>query len=207
MTTLLGQPQNCLNKDHAHGPDPVGSWCFARSIDEKPAWPLNRENSACCWDLDSTLAGTRHRFHLIEKIKAAGIADDVTGWNEHSLACADDEPIESAITLMRLLAPHHAQHIISGRSAVAEKLTRDWLEKYGVPFDEIRLRRPDDFTGNAQIKINYVRELRERGLTVVLFFEDYPPVAQQIHEETGVPVVTLTPPATLAENIVSDGRP
>jgi hypothetical protein len=164
--------------------------------------PLHRENSACCWDLDSTLADTRHRFHLIGKIKAGEAT-----WDEHSLACANDQPIESAIALMRLLAPHHAQHIVSGRSAIAEKLTHGWLARHHVPFDEIALRHPDDFTGNAQIKIDYVRKLRERGLTVVMFFEDYPPVAQQILEATGVPVVTLTPPAVLAENVTGDGRP
>lgn len=150
---------------------------------------MDREDSVCCWDLDSTLADTRHRFRLIEKIKAGEAT-----WDEHSLACVDDEPIGSAIALMRLLFPHHAQHIVSGRSAVARDQTLTWLEKYQVPFDALQLRRPDDFTENGLIKVRYVRELEARSRRVVMFFEDYPPVAEQIHEMTGVPVTVLTPP-------------
>jgi hypothetical protein len=155
---------------------------------------MNRENSVCCWDLDSTLADTRHRFHLIEKIKAAGIPDDVRGWNEHSLACADDGPLEGAIALMRLLRPHHTQHIVSGRSNVARDLTLTWLINHDVPAARLTLRDPRDFTENGLIKVRYVRELEARGIRVVMFFEDYPPVAEQIHEMTGVPVTVLTPP-------------
>jgi hypothetical protein len=149
----------------------------------------SRESSAVCWDLDSTLADTRHRFHLIEKIKAGEAT-----WDEHSLACADDEPLTSAIALMRLLFPHHTQHIVSGRSTVAAYQTRVWLEKHQVPFDALCLRRPDDFTENGLIKVRYVRELQAQGIKVVCFFEDWPPAAAVIRELTGVPTVVLTPP-------------
>jgi len=148
-----------------------------------------RENSACCWDLDSTLAGTRHRFHVIEQIKAGQAT-----WDDHSMACADDEPLTASIALMRLLAPYHAQHIISGRSAVAEKLTHGWLARHDVPADHVELRDPDDFTENGLIKARYVQKLQAQGITVAMFFEDWAPAAELIHELTGVPVAVLTPP-------------
>jgi hypothetical protein len=200
MDRTVMMPVTCLNKDHGHGPAPVGPWCFSLSIDTKPVWPLNRENSAVCWDLDSTLADTRHRFHLIEKIKAGEAT-----WDEHSLACTDDEPLTGAISLMRLLAPHHTQHIVSGRSAVAAYRTRAWLEKHQVPFDEICLRRRDDFTENGLIKARYVRELQALGIQVVMFFEDWPPVAAVVHEMTGVPAVVLTPPRALLHPELAPG--
>ena len=52
-----------------------------------------------CWDLDSTLCDTRHRQHM-----AAQVREKKATWLEYSLACADDEPIEGAVAMVRFIA-------------------------------------------------------------------------------------------------------
>jgi len=139
------------------------------------------------WDLDSTLANTMHRQHMVSLIR-----EKKATWLDYSLACVDDAPIDGAVTLVRLLygARVH-QFAVSGRNASAEDITRDWLKRHQVPLQNVFLRVDGDYTANGLFKVKVINQLRERGFDVVLFIEDWQETADTITEKTGVPVLVV----------------
>lgn len=128
---------------------------------------------AILWDLDSTLADTLHRQPMVAEIKAR-----TATWEEYSLRCPDDTPIDGAVTLAWLLHPFYHQVIVSGRSQVAVNATWEWLRRYNVPCGKFKARA--------------VRDLRARGLRPVLFVEDFPDAAAYIRDKTRLPVLLVS---------------
>lgn len=143
---------------------------------------------AVAWDLDSTVCRTMHRRHLIPAIRAGEAT-----WDDYSMLAADDEPIQGVVRLMRLLAYNHLNIAISGRSDGALDLTRDWAKRHQVPLDRYELRPAGDRTDNGVFKVQRLRKLTDDGIVVVLFVEDWGPVATYVHAETGIPVLGVNP--------------
>jgi len=149
---------------------------------------------AVLWDLDSTLANTAHRQPMIPAIRAK------TGptWEDYSMACVDDTPVDGTVALVRLLSglgqesgnPLY-QYGVSGRSEAARQLTLDWFAEHGVPLDGVYLRPAGDRTPNGRYKVGVIRQLRDSGVDVVLFVEDWKETADYIHGKTGVPVLVV----------------
>ena len=146
---------------------------------------MRERATAVLFDLDSTLADTWHRQHMVPEIRAGKAT-----WDEYALACEDDKPIEGTRALMSVLWLHHQIHIISGRSGVAKDQTDLWLRRHGFQFDYLRLREPGDHRPNAEPKIAYASGL---PVTVVLFVEDWKDAADKIQEATGIPVLLVNP--------------
>lgn len=144
--------------------------------------------TAVVYDLDSTLAHTRHRWHL------SPMTDPSSSWEIYSGACLDDSPLAGTIARLRLDWYHHEVHICSGRGAAAQKQTDQWLLKHVGPFyDYLTLRPVGDETPNGTLKVNYIKGVQMAGTDVVLAYEDWPDAARQIYEETGVPVLGVNP--------------
>lgn len=144
-----------------------------------------------CWDLDSSLASTIHRRYLIPKI----LAGEAT-WDDYSMRCFDDPPIEGAVALMRLLTdldPEVRHVAVSGRSARAQFLTQQWAVSFAVPLSRYMLRPDGDRTPNGEWKVSCIRQLQAEGLRVRLFVEDWGPAAAYIREHTGISVLGLNP--------------
>ncbi len=150
------------------------------------SWVRRSLRSVVCFDLDSTLASTVHRRYLVPEIKA-GMAT----WHDYALLCVKDTPIAGTVALARILWPSNLICIVSGRSNVAEDLTRAWLAQNAVPFDRLIMRSDD--AENGDIKVNAVRQFQEEGLSVELFLEDWAPVAEHITDQTDVPVLGVNP--------------
>lgn len=150
-------------------------------------------NRVVLWDLDSTLANTAHRQHMVPAIKAK----QGPTWEDYSMACADDTPVEGTVTLVRLLdwlsSPDKPirQYGVSGRNEAARDLTLDWFDRHGVPLDGLYLRPDGDHTPNGRYKVNVINQLRDDGVDVVLFVEDWKETADYIHEMTDVPVLVV----------------
>lgn len=149
---------------------------------------MSRENhkTAVLFDLDSTLADTRHRWHLSPK------ADPSSSWAKYCAARMGDTPIPGAVAAARLHYPHHQVNICSGSEVSAEQVTRAWLDRHRIPFDALVLRT-DPLATNADIKVSYIEFLRSVGIEPVLFYEDHPAVATEIYERTGVPALGVNP--------------
>lgn len=153
---------------------------------------------AVLWDLDSTLANTAHRQPMVPLIKAkAGPT-----WEDYSMACVDDTPVDGTVALVRLLATStytdpdgnrqpYRQYGVSGRSDAARQLTLDWFAKHGIPLDNVYLRPAGDHTPNGKYKVGVIRRLRDKGVDVALFVEDWKETADYIYAKTGVPVLVV----------------
>jgi hypothetical protein len=145
------------------------------------------------WDLDSTLANTAHRQPMVPLIRAK----QGPTWEDYSMACVDDTPVEGTVTLVRLiafldpLASFVAQYGVSGRSEAAREVTEEWFKEHGVPLNDLYLRPAGDHTPNGKYKVGVINKLRDEGVNVLLFVEDWKETADYIHEKTGVPVLVV----------------
>jgi hypothetical protein len=142
---------------------------------------------AVVYDLDSTLADTRHRWHLNPR------ADPSSDWEKYSLACPGDLPIAGTIMRMGLDYQDFQVHICTGRSEAARDLTVAWLDKYACAYDYLHMRPDRDHTPNGRFKVHYIRELSRRGIPVALFYEDWGEAAAYIAEHAHVPVLGINP--------------
>lgn len=143
--------------------------------------------TAIGFDLDSTLADTRHRWDL------SPMADPASSWEEYCAARLGDTPIAGTVTAARLYYRHYQVHIFSGSEESSERVTRKWLDFHRVPFDVLRQRPSGDETPNSQLKARWILELREQGIEMLLYYEDHGPVALEIPVLTGVPVLGVNP--------------
>jgi FMN phosphatase YigB (HAD superfamily) len=143
--------------------------------------------TAVGFDLDSTLCDTRHRWHL------SPMADPESSWAVYCAARTGDTPIAGTVAAARLHYLYNQIHIWSGSESSSDAVTRRWLNRHRVPFDDLRQRPLGDDRPNAEVKIGFIEELRARGIETVLYFEDIPDVAAEIHEKTGVPVLVVNP--------------
>lgn len=143
--------------------------------------------TAVVYDWDSTLANTKHRWHLAPTVNAE------SSWDIYSQACGDDIPLAGTARRMQMDYVHHQVHICSGSAASAREQRISWLQKHCLLYDYLQLRATGDRRPNGQIKIDYVKQLQADGIEVVLFYEDWPKVGRQIQEATGVPVLGINP--------------
>lgn len=143
------------------------------------------------WDLDSTVASTVQRRHMVEAIRADALLAGEGAWDRYAMACADDAPVLGSVALMRELPGVHVA--ISGRSGCAEELTWNWFDQYEVPVSAALLRIDGDHTPNAKYKVRVLLAMQEMGINVKLFFEDWKEAAEAVAGETGIPVVGINP--------------
>ena len=127
------------------------------------------------FDLDGTLACGKHRLHLLPK-------EDLhltKSWEEFNLACCDDDPIRDNIQLMQTLRnAGYITIILTGRSDIAQDMTEDWLDYYGVQYDSMKMRDAHDNRKDTVIKEEFLRSL---GLERILCcFDDLPQVASHM---------------------------
>ena len=107
------------------------------------------------FDLDGTLA-------LIDKRRDLSMVNDKRDWdvffdpNNIQL----DDPNTPVITMAQLL---HSQGykivILSGRSAITQDATIDWLNQHNVPYDDLHMRptdRKSHFMPDNMLKQNWV---------------------------------------------------
>lgn len=138
-------------------------------------------------DLDSTLSNTLGRAHL-----TAGDPSTHEDWIPYSKACVNDLPIDGPVRALQLLSKLYPIFIVSGRNVEAIEETSEWLSLVEVPFEELRLRGPQDIRHNGDYKVAYIRELRARGFNPILMLEDHIGVSEMVEAE-GVPTITVNP--------------
>ena len=105
------------------------------------------------FDLDGTIADIEHRVHFIQNGKK--------DWDSFLGAVKDDTPKEWVIDIMRLL-PIERVLIFSGRNEVAMNDTVEWLEKYNVPYSEMRMRWHHNFERDELLKPLMAKDYWER---------------------------------------------
>ena len=127
-------------------------------------------------DLDGTLADGSHRMHLLPPNDKRDRTED---WDEFSLAAGGDAPLQKTIDLVNILYDSGKRIVIlTGRCDVARGLTIDWLERAGVPYDDLIMRKAGDHRQDTIIKEEVVREI---GLSkIMLCLDDLPHVVSHL---------------------------
>lgn len=140
-----------------------------------------------CWDLDSTLADTRHRRERCPR------PDNDYTWDDYATTCFDDEPVAGALRLMWILSGSGlVHHVISNRAASAYESTLRWLAHHQFPpVHTLTLRPPGLGVSGDEHKINHIRVLQRAGGRIALMVEDWPESATVIQAATGVPVLNV----------------
>lgn len=142
---------------------------------------------AVLFDLDSTMADTRNRRHLVP---SGPVRDDTSAWEEYSAACSSDEPIPAIQQLWALTAAARLGRVIlSGRNDSARPQTEAWLRDHYIgDWDDLVLR-PDGENGLTDWKARAVRDLENR-YDFALAVDDWPPGAE-VTEALGIPTLVV----------------
>lgn len=137
------------------------------------------------FDLDSTLADTSPRRHLLPQ-------SDPPDWTAYSMACAGDEPFDSAIRLAHLLGRYYDIAILSGRAEGARVPTERWLDRAGIKPVFMLLDDVGWTESHADYKVRRMEEILAAGWRVALHVDDQKST-KIIETKLGVPTVIITP--------------
>lgn len=122
-------------------------------------------------DYDGTLSDGSHRLHLLPT-KDLHLTES---WSEFNQAAKFDAPISNTIAVVNgLWVSGFAVVVLTGRSDEVYSESVYWLNKYGVHYDYLIMRRHDDNRKDTIIKEEVLRAI---GLeNIVCAFDDSPSV-------------------------------
>jgi len=139
-------------------------------------------------DIDNVIADTEKELRrvLYEKRGVTLKREDITSYSLDNIAGIEREDlkeilsmfndgdvflnldvIEGAKETLDLLKQRHRIELVTSRPQRAEPQTRQWLERHGIPYDEL----------------HFVTESKLNGITYELFFEDQEKFACELAEE------------------------
>lgn len=131
------------------------------------------------FDLDGTLADTRHRLHLV-----AGRAKD---WDAFFAAASADPPLPVGVALAQESARDCDVAYVTGRPERCRRDTLRWLADQGLPRGELVMRRDRDRRPARVAKLEQLRRLA-RGRVVAVVVDDDPAVCDA-YESAGYRVL------------------
>ena len=134
------------------------------------------------FDLDGTLA-------LIDERRAlAAKADGKINWKIFfdPTNISLDQPNTPVIEMAKMLKEQgHSIVIFSGRSKVTKVATMEWLDKFEVPFDVLKMR-PDNsefkFMPDDKLKQHWLDQLFPDKLSILCIFDDRDKVVKMWRE-------------------------
>jgi hypothetical protein len=137
---------------------------------------------AVMFDLDGVLSDAVGRQHYLE-----GPRRD---WQAFFNACGEDPLIEEVGELLHRLDPALSIVLLTARPLRVQAQTVGWLERYQLRWDLLIMRDHGDYDYAEDFKYYSVQTLRQRGIDLVLAFEDDPRNVMMLRS-AGVPCVYL----------------
>lgn len=131
------------------------------------------------FDLDGTLADTRHRLHFLDSRPR--------DWDAFFAAAPADPPLAEGVDLALAGAAGHEVVYVTGRPERCRRDTVEWLERHGLPEGRLMMRGDRDRRPARVTKPELLRTLA-RNRTVALVVDDDPLVCDA-YEEAGFRVV------------------
>lgn len=105
-------------------------------------------------------------------------------WSKFYAECVNDQPNIPVIKTLQHLSEFADIYIFSGRSEVVQKETTDWLEKNGVVFDYLLMRKDGDYTPDHELKLSwYLGMFPEDHQRLVAVFDDRDKVVNMWREQ------------------------
>ena len=151
------------------------------------------------FDLDGTLADTRHRLHHVQ-----GRRRD---WDAFFDAARDDPPLPTGVLLAVTSAKDCEVAYVTGRPERCRADTVAWLADHGLPAGELLMRPPGDRRPARVAKPALLRDLALGRVVAVVVVDD-----EQVcdaYERAGFPVLRARwqdPAAPLVRAQEVDGR-
>lgn len=135
----------------------------------------SRKQKVVIVDYDGTLSDGKHRLHLLPT-KDLHLTES---WSEFNSASKYDEPITDTIAVINAMyEAGYAVIILTGRSDEVRSESIYWLQKYGVEYDHIIMRRSFDNRKDTVIKEEVLRAI---GLeNIVACWDDSPNVIKHM---------------------------
>ena len=115
-------------------------------------------------DIDGTIADNMHRQSVLDA--------EPKDWDAFFRECHLDLPIEPIVEIVKLLEPHYAILIVTGRSEKYRELTKFWLKKYNIPYDELYMRPENDYRPDHEIKEEILFTIRKNNYNPLLAIDD-----------------------------------
>ena len=144
------------------------------------------------FDLDGTLALIDDRRAIAQKPN--GKMDWDTFFDPDNIQL--DLPNHSVIHMARMLkAAGHMIVIFSGRSKATKEATKDWLNKFDVPFDVIKMRPTGNgfqFMPDDQLKQKWLDDLFPNKEDILCVFDDRDKVVQ-MWRDNGISCMQVAP--------------
>lgn len=118
------------------------------------------KSNAVIFDVDGTLANIDHRLHYIQ--------DGARDWDSFFSQAIADTPNMPVVDLLNMLRVNEQLHgspkiiVVTGRPADYADLTRLWLAKHNITYEELHTRASKDYRNDAIIKREILHELQER---------------------------------------------
>jgi len=135
-------------------------------------------------DIDGTVANIDHRLSHILKTEP--------DWDSFHDQCHLDQPIESVINIVKLLADSSVSVIYcTGRWERNRLKTQAWLEQQWLPWSPLYMRKDGDHRPDTIVKREMAEEIKGQGYKIIGVFEDRPSVCR-MWREMGITCFQLT---------------
>lgn len=120
------------------------------------------------FDLDGTIADTRHRQHYLNETPK--------NWPAFLDGCVNDPPVEPIIQLMTSLIHDYYVVVASGRPDSHMGETFQWFKQHSVIYDRLMMRKAGDYRPDVIVKNEFLEKLQSEGRKVFLAIDDRPSV-------------------------------
>lgn len=118
------------------------------------------------FDIDGTLADIEHRRHFVE--------DGRRHWHAFFEAMGEDKENTPITALYRTLWNHPEYEVIvlTGRPEAYRKITEQWFAWNNLPFDRVLMRGARDQRRDAEVKRDFLNQLRGEGKDILFVVDD-----------------------------------
>jgi tRNA uridine 5-carbamoylmethylation protein Kti12 len=133
--------EECIERDK-NRKETVGFDVIINMARKNGLYNFERPEIIC--DVDGTLSDLTHRLHFVKTLPK--------DWKSFFGSLSDDAPRQEVIDEVNALSETHDIIIVSGRPDNYKKETIDWLNRYGVKFKTIIMRKSGDKRPDDEIK-------------------------------------------------------
>ena len=130
------------------------------------------KHKAIIVDLDGTLCDVEHRVHHVKSKPKK--------WGAFNQAMDQDKPYFWCIELIAAMkARDYKIYFVTGRDENFRKMTTKWLSRHNVHYDELHMRRDQDFREDSEVKEEiYVHKI-EKNSQVLFVVDDRKSVVER----------------------------
>ena len=130
------------------------------------------KHKAIIVDLDGTLCDVEHRVHHVKS--------KPKNWDAFNQALSQDRPHFWCIELMAAMKSYgYKIYFVTGRGENYRKMTIDWLDSHKILFDELHMRKDQDFREDAEVKEEIFIDVIDKNSRILFVVDDRKSVVER----------------------------